>query len=318
LRGSTLAAYDPKRNNELVFHNYAVTLSLTVIYWHEISTRFSVINSLMANYMKNFTNLVLSFILLLSVSFSLEAASASVNQSDSSSEVYTLRDSRYTFVIVHGASGGGWDWKTMDELLTARGHIVYRPTLTGLGEKMHLNSPEIDLTTHVTDIVNVVLFEDLSEVILVGHSYGGMVITGVMNRIPQRISHAVFLDAAVPDDGTSAMDLWPAITSDHDVVDGIVHFSWLDPTSPVPGDVPQSLKTLTEPVSFNNPEALNISATFIAFIAEEQTVEARAADPSWQNAKARDWTIHTLDSDHNAQRSHPEELAALLEAAPAN
>jgi len=260
----------------------------------------------------------MTVIVFFSVLFSVGVAAASAKQDGSVAEVPALEESRYTFVIVHGASGGGWDWKTMDELLTSRGHAVYRPTLTGLGEKMHLNSPEIDLTTHVTDIVNVILFEDLREVVLVGHSYGGMVITGVMDRIPQRISHAVFLDAAVPDDGKSAADIWPSITSDHDVVDGIVYFSWLDPTNPVPGDVPQSLKTLTEPVSFSNPKALQLPATFIAFIAEEQTVKARAAETSWQNAKARDWTIHTLESDHNAQRSHPEELAALLEAAPEN
>jgi pimeloyl-ACP methyl ester carboxylesterase len=273
---------------------------------------------LQLNIIETVSKLIITVFLLFSVLFSVGVASASANQGDSGADGPAPGESRYTFMIVHGASGGGWDWRTMDELLTARGHTVYRPTLTGLGEKMHLNNPEIDLTTHVTDIVNVILFEDLNEVVLVGHSYGGMVITGVMDRVPRRISHAVFLDAAVPGDGTSAMDLWPSMTSDHDVVDGIVHFSWLDPTNPVPGDVPQSLKTLTEPVSFNNPEALQLPATFIAFIAEGQTAEARAAEQSWQNAKARDWTIHTLVSDHNAQRSHPEELTALLEAAPKN
>lgn len=247
------------------------------------------------------------------VSIVLGVATATADQSVPDTESLAPENPPYTFVLVHGASGGGWDWKTMDHLLTGRGHVVYRPTLTGLGEKVHLSSPEIDLTTHVTDIANVILFENLSEVILVGHSYGGMVITGVMDRIPQRISHAVFLDAAVPDDATSATDLWPSIAPDHDVVDGIVYFSWLDPDRPVPGDVPQSLKTFTEPVSFNNPDALKIPATYIAFIAEGQTVQARSSETSWKNAEARGWTIRTLESDHNAQRSHPEELAELLE-----
>jgi len=224
----------------------------------------------------------------------------------------------YTFVIVHGASGGGWDWRTMDEFLTADGHIVYRPTLTGLGERVHLSSPDIDLTTHINDIANVILFEDLHEVVLVGHSYGGMVVTGVMNRIPGRIKHAVFLDAAVPQDGASAQDLWGIVSesSPHKVVDGIVYFDWLDSSQAIPRDVPQPLKTLTEPVSFNKPEALEIPVTFIAYVAYGQTAEERALDPSWQNAKARNWTIRTLESDHNAQRSHPEELAALLQVAP--
>jgi len=269
----------------------------------------------MVNIMKISSQWFMNVALYLAVSSALGVASAFADQSGDNVTTASEKP-HYTFVIVHGASGGGWDWKMMDRLLTKRGHTVYRPTLTGLGERMHLNSPEIDLTTHVTDIVNVILFEDLHDVVLVGHSYGGMVITGVMNRIPQRISHAVFLDAAVPGDGESAADLWPWIISDSRVVDGIVYFPWLDPTSPVPGDVPQSLGTLTEPVSFNNPEALMLPATFIAFIASEQTVEASAAEHSWQNAKARGWSIHTLDSDHNAQRSHPEELAALLEAAP--
>jgi len=225
---------------------------------------------------------------------------------------------RYTFVLVHGASGGGWDWRTIDDLLTAGGHRVYRPTLTGLGEKMHLSNPDIDLTTHINDIANVILFENLQEVVLVGHSYGGMVITGVMNQIPGRIKHSVFLDAAAPEDGNSAQDLWEMVSesSPHKVVDGIVYFEWLDSSQPVPRDVPQSFKTLTEPVSFNNPEALKLPVTFIAYIAPGQTVEERSIDPSWQTARARNWTIRTLDSDHNAQRSHPEELATLLETAP--
>lgn len=258
----------------------------------------------------------MTVVLNLTFSFALGVASIFADQSDSTVTIATSEKPNYTFVIVHGSSGGGWDWKVMDRLLTKGGHTVYRPTLTGLGERMHLNGPEIDLTAHVTDIVNVILFEDLRDVVLVGHSYGGMVSTGVMNRIPRRISHAVFLDAAVPEDGESAADLWPSIISDSRVVDGIVYFPWLDPTNPVPGDVPQSLRTLTEPVSFNNLEAISLPATFIAFIANDQTVEARAAEHSWQNAKARGWSILTLDSDHNAQRSHPEALAALLEAAP--
>ena len=234
------------------------------------------------------------------------------NQSKADAEV------NYTYVLVHGASGGGWDWKTMDDLLTANGHRVYRPTLTGLGEKVHLSNPDIDLTTHINDIVNVILFENLQDIVLVGHSYGGMVITGVMNQVPGRIKHAIFLDAAAPKDGESAQDLWNMVSesSPHKVVDGIVYFSWLNPDAPLPRDEPQSFKTLTEPVSFNDPEALKLPVTFIAYVDPGQTIEERSADPSWQNAEDRGWTIRTLESDHNAQRSHPKELAALLESAP--
>ena len=221
---------------------------------------------------------------------------------------------RHTYVLVHGASGGGWDWRTIDNLLSADGHDVYRPTLAGLGEKVHLSNPDIDLTTHINDIANVILFEDLQDVVLVGHSYGGMVITGVLNLIPQRIKHAIFLDAAVPNDGMSAEDTFPPESMQRsNVEDGIVYFPWLDGNAPLPRDVPQSLKTFTEPVSFDNPAARKVPATFIAFISPEVSIEDRRAGLSWQHAEARGWTVITLNSDHNAQRSHPQELTALLE-----
>ncbi|KAG1657127.1 Quinolinate synthase A [Nymphon striatum] len=161
---------------------------------------------------------------------------------------------KYTFVIVHGATGGGWDWKTVGQHLSAKGHTVYRPTLTGLGEKYHLASPEITLTTHIDDIVNMIIFEKLYEVVLVGHSYGGVVMTGVMDRIPQRIRHVTFVDAMVPDDGMSMIDVKP-LKPNYKVIKGMIHFPWLKFTKPYPRDVIQSLKTYTEPVSYKNPRS---------------------------------------------------------------
>ena len=222
------------------------------------------------------------------------------------------RKAIYTYVLVHGASGGGWDWKTVDQLLSSKGHNVYRATLTGLGERAHLASPDIDLTTHIDDVANLILFEQLEQVVLVGHSYGGMVISGVMNRIPQTIRKVFFLDAFVPADGMSAVDMWDGF-SDYKVVDGMVYFPWLDNRNPLPGDVPQSLKTLTEPVSFGNPEALDLPVTYIPFVESYVKGKVRAQfDPSWKRAKSRSWNIVVLESDHNAQRSHPEELVGLL------
>ncbi|MCT2533510.1 alpha/beta fold hydrolase [SAR92 clade bacterium H231] len=218
-----------------------------------------------------------------------------------------------TYVLVHGASGGAWDWKLMDLLLTNRGHKVYRTTLTGLGERAHLASKEINLTTHITDVVNTITYEQLDQIILVGHSYGGMVITGVMNQVPEKIKHAIFLDAAIPNHGMSAMDLWPAM-AEHPVVDGQVFFSWLIKDSEAPHDVPQSLATLTEPVAFDNPDAHELPATFIPFIKDETAAVMRSVtNPSWKNALSRNWPVHSLVSDHNAQRSHRRELADLLE-----
>src|ERR1041384_4375483 len=105
---------------------------------------------------------------------------------------------RYTYVIVHGAWGGGWDWLAIDSMLTARGHKVVRVTLTGLGERHHLASPNIGLDTHIDDVVNAILWDNLHDVVLLGHSYGGMVITGVADRIPDRIKRVVYLDALLP------------------------------------------------------------------------------------------------------------------------
>src|SRR5688572_6804553 len=139
----------------------------------------------------------LSAILPVFVALGLLALLAAV---DARADVGT---NKTTFVLVHGATAGGWEWKSTGNFLLADGHTVYRPTLTGLGERMHLNGPDIDLQTHINDVVNLILFEDLHDIVLTGHSYGGMVITGVMDRVPERIKHVVFLDAAVPDDGMS-------------------------------------------------------------------------------------------------------------------
>ena len=103
-----------------------------------------------------------------------------------------------TFLIVHGAWSGAHAWRWVRPLLRAAGHDVVTPTLTGLGERVHLATPETDLDTHVEDVVEVLYYEDLTDVVLVGHSYGGMVVTGVADRVPERLAHLVYLDADVP------------------------------------------------------------------------------------------------------------------------
>ena len=111
------------------------------------------------------------------------------------------------FVLVHGGGHGGWCYRLVAERLRASGHPVHAPSLTGLGERSHLMSPAIDLNTHITDIVQLLDYEDLNEVVLVGHSYGGMVITGVADRAPGHIAHLVYLDAANPRNGQSLVDV---------------------------------------------------------------------------------------------------------------
>lgn len=112
-----------------------------------------------------------------------------------------------TYVLVHGAWGGGWKYARVGDALRARGHHVFTPTLTGQGERSHLFSGAINLTTHVTDILNVIRYEGLSDIVLAGHSYGGMVITAVADQIADRISALVYLDAFVPEDGQSLFDI---------------------------------------------------------------------------------------------------------------
>lgn len=217
-----------------------------------------------------------------------------------------------TFVIVHGVSGGGWDWKEVSNILSQKGHTVYRPTLTGLGERYHLSTTDINLTTHINDIVNLFRFEELDDVVLVGHSYGGMVITGVMDKFPERILHVTFLDAVVPEDGMSLMTEFP-LTPEHKVINERVHFSWIDPNSPFPRDVEHPINTLIEPVSYKNPLAKSLDVTYVAFIPENMTTVERAKDPSWARAVSRNWTIRTFDGDHVVYRIKPKEFANMLE-----
>ncbi len=110
----------------------------------------------------------------------------------------SLPETRQTFVLVHGTWHGGWVWKYVRNILEDKGHRVFTPTLTGCGEREHLSSPEVGLDTHIQDIVNVIEFEDLNNVVLVGHSFTGVAITGVADRLKDRIKHICFFDALVP------------------------------------------------------------------------------------------------------------------------
>ena len=130
-----------------------------------------------------------------------------------------------TYVLVHGGAHGGWCYQRVARILRSAGHEVYAPTMTGLGERSHLLSPDIDLDLHIRDIVAVLQYEDLHDVILVGHSYGGMVITGVADRAAERVGRLVYLDAANPVNGQSLVDVaGPVILATRpagQVVDGV-------------------------------------------------------------------------------------------------
>ena len=222
---------------------------------------------------------------------------------------------KLTLVLVHGATAGGWEWKRTGEFLTADGHTVYRATLTGLGERMHLNSTEVSLETHINDVVNLILFEDLHNVVLTGHSYGGMVVTGVIDRIPDRIRHVVYLDAAVPDDGMSIWDLFGGQNPEGPrFTDGFMQVPWVKPGDKPPHSVKQSIKCFNMPVSYKNPAALALPVTYVAFVPKDKSAEDRAkTDKSWQRAVARGWTIRTFPGGHVAQQEDPRGVATLIE-----
>ena len=112
-----------------------------------------------------------------------------------------------TFVLVHGAWGGGWHWRRVADRLRSRGHSVFTPTLTGLGERAHQLHPGVDLSLHIADVLGVIKYESLNDIVLVGHSYGGFVISGVTEVIPRKIRSIVFLDAFVPDDSEALVDI---------------------------------------------------------------------------------------------------------------
>ena len=222
----------------------------------------------------------------------------------------------FTYVLVHGAWGGGWDWKHVDQLLTADGNKVYRPTLTGQGEHSNLASTNIDLDTHIQDIVNVILWENLHDVVLVGHSYGGMVITGVADRVPDRLKHVVYLDALLPENGQNVDEIRPQAIK-FSITNGFIIGGWMQGNPPPPHDVPQSAQTFSEPINLTNQIAAEkLPTTYLLCVEKGRTLEQADFYRFYQRAKARGWTTITVESDHNLQRSHPQELVKLLEQAP--
>jgi pimeloyl-ACP methyl ester carboxylesterase len=221
------------------------------------------------------------------------------------------------YLICHGAWGGGWAWRKVRPLLRAAGHDVFTPTYTGLGDRSHLAHPLIDLETHIEDILGVIACEDLSDIILVGHSYGGMVATGVADRMPERARHLVYLDAFVPADGQSLDDMaGGALPGEY--VDG-----WLiPPLSPAPDTSP-------EDVAFGAPRRRHQSARCFS----QRLRLTRAAPPPFRRSYIHctkktghdvfqqfadrfrhdpAWRFHALDASHSPNTTAPAPLAALL------
>jgi pimeloyl-ACP methyl ester carboxylesterase len=211
-----------------------------------------------------------------------------------------------TVVLVHGAWGGGWDWRPVDRMLTARGYDVYRVTLTGLGERVHLVGADVSLSTHVQDVVNTILFERLENVVLVGHSYGGMVITGVADSIPDRLAAVVYVDAFLPRSGESATGIMGGDPPEGEVVTP----GWVNQDAPYPRDVPHPAGTFTEALELNAPPGAGVLAEYI--LTEEPGQQPDAFQWAADRAAEMGWPVHVIETGHNAQRSARNELVSLI------
>ena len=221
-----------------------------------------------------------------------------------------------TFVLVHGAWSGSFVWHLLAPLLRSGGHEVYTPSLTGLGEREHLLSRSVNLTTHVTDIANALYFQDLREVVLVGHSYAGKVVTGAAEKWPERIAHLVYLDAFLPEYGAT-----PRATIEGE--------DWLAP--PIPRPLPDKAEEawlserrrpmpracLSDTLNMlQRIEKYRFSLTYIKATADTRENSLAERSSFWLAAdRARTdprWRYREIATSHMVQNEKPEELRDLL------
>jgi pimeloyl-ACP methyl ester carboxylesterase len=227
-----------------------------------------------------------------------------------------------TFVLVHGAWHGSWCWKRVRKALQAEGHDVFTPTLTGIAERSHLISPQVDLDTHIADVVNLIRWEELTDVVLCGHSYGGCVITGAADRVAERIKALVYLDAFILGDGQGLHDILPPEVRDALVKGAVEHGqgwqvqpisaeffrvntndrAWVDSQC-----TPQPLATFAQPVRLRSafPAA---KCTHILATGYEQS----PFPPFHEIAKGKGWKTLTIDCGHDVMLDRPSELVGML------
>jgi pimeloyl-ACP methyl ester carboxylesterase len=227
------------------------------------------------------------------------------------------------YVLVHGGWGGAHGFHLVRPLLHAAGHDVFTPSLTGIGERVHLTSPQVNLTTHVHDVVNCVLYEDLRELVLVGFSYSGFVVTGALEHIAERVRHLVYLDAFVPDDGQTAFDLVgfgerPAISLGEDWLVPAPERQYDDPAEAewnVARRVSHPVGCFTEPVRLLRPlEDYPFSRTYIKATEEPRTALGGAAmwDAAERAKSSPAWSYYEIATSHMVANNRPEELAQIL------
>ena len=240
------------------------------------------------------------------------------------------------YVLVGGGWLGGWCWQRVARRLREEGHDAYPVTLTGLGERVHLASPEVDLETHITDVVNLIEFEDLRQVVLVGHSYAGLVITGVADRVPERFAQLVYLDTGAFPDGTVLIDSFPPETKRY--VERQVEESgdgWRFPMPPreelanfgsLEGlddtqlgqmrsrAVDQPFGTFTQALRLENParEALPKVGILCSFSLEQVQAMIASGYPVFRELASPNWRFVELPTGHYPMFSRPDDVAGVL------
>ena len=228
-----------------------------------------------------------------------------------------------TFVLVHGAWSGAHGFGKVRRQLNSAGHEVFTPSLTGIGERVHLTSPQVCLTTHITDVTNTVLYEDLHDIVLLGFSYGGLVTTGALEHIADRVSHLVFLDAFVPADGDSLETITGGAIPAAAIGPGA---NWLVPPQPRdfddPADAawstarrtPHPAGCFSEPVRLARPlEDYPFTRTYIKASAEPRTEPLSAFWAAADRVKdSPAWRYRELATTHMIPSNRPGDLTRLL------
>lgn len=227
-----------------------------------------------------------------------------------------------TYLVCHGAWSAGWAWKKVHPLMRSAGHRLVTPSYTGLGERAHLAHRGIDLEAHIEDMLNVIKYEDLRNIVLIGHSYGGMVATGVADRARDKVSQLIYIDAFVPQDGQSLLDL---IGSDRSRMQELAKAGdgWRVPPNPTSPDTPPEdlewlgarrvdmpIKCFEQPIRMQNgPLTLPRSYIYATRITPADTFGQFAKMAKGDAA----WNYHELDASHSPNVTAPEALMALLQ-----